>query len=250
MNASARGILACTVLCGALVFGIGSATAQIPDEFTNLQILPKDISKRELTRIMRDYAGALGQRCNFCHVGEDPNSLQGYDFASDAPDHKKVARVMMQMVDEINDRLLPSMGKEPEHAVSCVTCHRGTKEPATMQQVLQDAIDEGGVTAAKARYAELREAYYGKGSYDFSGDPLIDVAETLARQGNDVEDAIAIMEMNVELNPDEARVHLMLGRLYLRSGNKEAAIASVERALEIEPDNKRAQQLLERLKSN
>ncbi|MGB8131789.1 MAG: hypothetical protein WCG81_18525, partial [Candidatus Angelobacter sp.] len=36
------------------------ATAQIPDKFTNLQVLPKETSKAELVSIMRNYAGDLG----------------------------------------------------------------------------------------------------------------------------------------------------------------------------------------------
>ena len=250
MNASARGLLVCTLSCVVAAASFGSAGAQIPDEFTNLKVLPKDISKGELVGMMREFAGALGQRCNFCHVGEDPNSLQGYDFASDAKEHKQVARVMMSMVEEINGKLLPKIGHAPEHAVSCVTCHRGVKEPVTMKDVLSEAIAEGGVTAAEARYRELREEYYGKGAYDFSGAALNGVAEDLARKSNDLDGAIAIMKLSIEFNPDEAFGHLMLGQLYARKGDKEAAIASVERALEIDPDNGWAKQMLTRLQSN
>ena len=39
-------------------------TAQVPDEFTNLKIFPKEIGKRELVSAMRQFAGALGVRCN------------------------------------------------------------------------------------------------------------------------------------------------------------------------------------------
>ncbi|HEX3155425.1 MAG TPA: hypothetical protein VHV32_12410, partial [Candidatus Angelobacter sp.] len=59
------------------------ATAQIPDKFTNLQVLSKETPKAELVSIMRTYAGDLGVRCGFCHTGGDPNTLQGVNFASD-----------------------------------------------------------------------------------------------------------------------------------------------------------------------
>jgi hypothetical protein len=39
--------------------------AQVPDEFTNLTVFPKDIGKRELIGAMRSFSGALGARCNF-----------------------------------------------------------------------------------------------------------------------------------------------------------------------------------------
>ena len=82
-----------TILAGAaILLGAGSASAQIPEEFTNLEVLSEDISRGELVGMMRGFAGALGVRCNFCHVGEDPSNLDNYDFASDEKESKVVAR--------------------------------------------------------------------------------------------------------------------------------------------------------------
>ena len=44
------------------------ASAQIPDKFTNLQVLPKDTSKADLQSSMRKFAFALNVRCPYCHV--------------------------------------------------------------------------------------------------------------------------------------------------------------------------------------
>ena len=66
-----RGLIALTALVVLTV--AGPATAQIPDEFTNLKVLPEDIGKRDLVNIMRGFAGAIGKRCNYCHVGENPS---------------------------------------------------------------------------------------------------------------------------------------------------------------------------------
>ena len=49
-----------------------SALAQVPDEYTNLKVLPKDIGKRELLGTMKSFAGALGMRCSDCHVQKTP----------------------------------------------------------------------------------------------------------------------------------------------------------------------------------
>src|SRR5258708_32455280 len=40
------------------------AAAQFPDKFTNLKVLPKDISKHEMESTMRSFAFALGVRCD------------------------------------------------------------------------------------------------------------------------------------------------------------------------------------------
>src|SRR6187402_2128823 len=47
------------VICAALVLAATSASAQIPDKFTNLKVLPKDTPKPELVKIMRGFAGDL-----------------------------------------------------------------------------------------------------------------------------------------------------------------------------------------------
>jgi tetratricopeptide (TPR) repeat protein len=230
-------------------FAIGTALAQIPDTFENLEVLPKDISKRELISVMREFAGALGQRCSFCHVGgEDPNSLDGMDFKTDELEHKRTARAMMKMVYDINQNHIEELGKESPLKVQCITCHRGIKEPEPIDDILLGVIGKDGVEAGTAKYQELREEYYGNGSYDFSSGPLNSVAETLAQQ-QDMDGAVAIMKMNIEFNPDESYPHLLLGQIYAQKGDKDAAIASMERALEIEPDNNWAKQMLERVRT-
>jgi hypothetical protein len=82
----------------------------------NLQVLKAPPS--ELMPIMRAYSAALGVRCNFCHV-------QG-DFASDENPHKKIARQMIAMTQDINHHF-----EDSKTHVTCYTCHRGQEEPKT-----------------------------------------------------------------------------------------------------------------------
>ncbi len=236
-----------TVAILALLLSAGTATAQIPDEFKNLQVLPKDIGKRELVDLMRSFSGALGVRCTNCHPGPTPDSLEGVDFASDELEDKKVARGMIKMVDEINGKLLPATGKRSPLRVRCVTCHRGVTEPEPLGDLLVRTAEKGGTAAAVARYQELRKEYYGTGSYDFSARTLNGVAEKLAQEKHDVDGAITLAQLNVEQYPDTGSVHLLLGQLYAQKGDKAAARASVERALALDPGDRRAKQLLERL---
>src|SRR6185503_1734772 len=74
----------------ALAIVAAPAAAQIPDKFTNLKVLPKDISKDDLISTMRGFSGGLGVRCNFCHVGGTETDLTGMKFASDDKKEKKI----------------------------------------------------------------------------------------------------------------------------------------------------------------
>ena len=106
----------------------------IPEKFTNLQVLPKDISRPELVTMMRGFSGQTGSRCSHCHLGEEGNDLSTYDFASDARPLKAVARKMMLMTRAINGPLLEGVGTPAAagtQKVTCYTCHRGVKKPET-----------------------------------------------------------------------------------------------------------------------
>ncbi len=72
------------------------ARSLVPDTFTNLQILPKDISKPNLVRIMKSFAMTFEKRCSFCHVATD--DLSEADFASDEKETKKKARELLQFI--------------------------------------------------------------------------------------------------------------------------------------------------------
>jgi hypothetical protein len=110
-----------------------SAQNPIPETFTNLQVLPKDISRQQLVPIMRSFALNLGVRCEHCHAGEG-NDLSQFDFASDARPAKATARNMMALTRTINQTLADALGTPEAGAgqrVTCYTCHRGSTKPLT-----------------------------------------------------------------------------------------------------------------------
>jgi len=118
-----------TILVSFLI-QVSGAYAQIPDKFTNLKVLPKEISKKDLINKMKGAAIGLGVRCTFCHVGEG-DDLSTFDFASDDKSHKVNARVMFSMVKQINEKFLPKVSDKSEHPheVTCITCHNGKEHP-------------------------------------------------------------------------------------------------------------------------
>ena len=78
------------------------ARSPIPDTFTNLQVLPKDISKPELVRIMKTFCITFEKRCSFCHVATD--DLSQADFASDEKETKKKARELLQFIRDVQKK--------------------------------------------------------------------------------------------------------------------------------------------------
>lgn len=95
---------------------------------TNLQVLPKDISIKDLLATMHQFEGGLGVRCSFCH--EQNAQTHRIDFASDAKPEKAAARVMMRMTADLNEKYLTQLpDKGGMMQVSCGTCHRGHSTP-------------------------------------------------------------------------------------------------------------------------
>lgn len=112
------GILACSPLA------FGQDKKQKPDpnkpageQFKNVQIL-KDVPTGQFLASMRAFTVALGTDCNFCHV-------QG-DRASDDKGEKLMARKMITMTHEINEKNFA--GKMEVH---CYTCHKGSEHPVS-----------------------------------------------------------------------------------------------------------------------
>jgi tetratricopeptide (TPR) repeat protein len=138
-------------------------------------------------------------------VGEEGQPLSTYDFPSDEKLTKRKARVMLRMVQAINDGLLPTLEerKDPPIMVECATCHRGTNEPRMLQDVLRQAYDAGGIDSTVAAYRALKDRYYGRFTYDFSEVPLADVAGDLSGKG-EYAAAEALFALNVEEHPTSA----------------------------------------------
>jgi len=229
-------------LLGLCVLFSTSAWAQFPDKFTNLQYFPKDISKQELQSIMRDFSLSLGAHCETCHVESADHKM---DFASDAKDEKKTARVMLKMVDEINKGYLSKLGPNAVQ-VQCITCHRGVEEPKTITAIFTDTMEKKGLPAAVDRYTELRKKYYGSAAYDFSELPLDLLAESLAQKGK-AKDAAAIMDLNLSFNQPTARTYNVLATVHKANGENDKAKADLQKLLELQPDNRRAKQMLDEL---
>ena len=134
---------------------------------------------------MRGFAINTGSRCSSCHVGEEENDLSSYDFSLDDKEKKRKARVMMQMVKDINQYLSEKLDKPADQLVrvDCATCHRGQARPQMLQDILTTVYKDEGLAKAIENYRTLRERCYGGYTYDFSESPLMVLAERLAGDG-------------------------------------------------------------------
>lgn len=126
-------LITITGLCALVTIITAAANVDRPDDpYTNLQVLPKDISQADLKKIMiDDFEDSLGVSCSFCHAQKkDSDEL---DYASDAKAEKQIARQMLKMTLNLNRDYFkienPAMGIKGNVAVSCNTCHRGDTFP-------------------------------------------------------------------------------------------------------------------------
>ena len=247
------------VLCSSLA-SVLLASAAVPvlaqgggggqqQPFENLKVFPKDIPRDTLLATMRSFTYALGVNCTYCHVEEpaaQPGGRPRMRPALDDKIEKQKARFMLTMVDTLNRVTLAALPQRHEGVrIQCVTCHRGSPIPGTIETVLLDAVDKLGPDSAIARYKKLRETM-GNGRYDYTEGPVNSASRSLAERGK-ADAAIALLLMNQEYNPNSADVDFQLGDIYEKKGDKDKAIARFEAALTKRPNDPRIKQRLTNL---
>jgi tetratricopeptide (TPR) repeat protein len=160
------------------------------------------------------------------------------DFVTDDKQPKKVARTMMLMTRDLNAKLGAELGKAAADVtqVQCVTCHRGVAIPRQLADIVVATATANGAPAAATQYRELRKQYYGAQAYDFREDSLLAAAQRLT-QANRPDEALALLNLNLEFFPMGARSHQAMSQAYQRKNDRENAIKSLQRAIELDPGN-------------
>jgi hypothetical protein len=82
----------------------------IPDTFTNLQVLPKDISKPQLVSVMKQFSMTFNVRCLYCHAVSD--DLTEGSFDSDEKETKRKARELLKAIYAAKDQPKPTPGAQ------------------------------------------------------------------------------------------------------------------------------------------
>ena len=243
-----RSLLAAAALVSASVPALAQGGQQPPPP-ENLKFFPKDIPRDTLLTYMRGFTYALGVNCAYCHVEEpaaQPGGRPRMRPALDDKIEKQKARFMLAMVDTLNRITLASVPQRHEGVnIQCVTCHRGSPIPGTIETVIADAVDKFGPDSAIARYRKLRENM-GNGRYDFTEVPVNSVSRSLAERGK-ADAAISLLLMNQEFNANSADIDFQLGDIYEKKGDKEKAITRYQAALTKRPNDPRVKQRLTNL---
>jgi len=121
------------IIAGLFILaGIAATKPPEAPKYKNLKILPKNISKEDLDKVMDHFKTALGVKCSFCHAPSKDSAQKWPDFASDEKPEKLIARKMMKMTSKINKKFFADNKNEQGvavPAVECMTCHRGSPHP-------------------------------------------------------------------------------------------------------------------------
>lgn len=129
-------VLACVLAPAALLWRLsagGEATSLLRQtskvqQSLNLKVLPREMSSEDLRDLMSHYNEELGVGCSYCHV-RDSRTHQ-LEYASDENPRKQVARLMIGMVRDINEKYLARVGdRRYALAINCGNCHQGQTSP-------------------------------------------------------------------------------------------------------------------------
>ncbi len=219
-----------------------------PDSLVNVKVLPKTMPVRAVVDLMRNFTFALGERCTYCHVGEEGQPLGSYDFASDERRTKQVAREMLKMVTAINEQTIAHLPARTDTGlrVTCNTCHRGVARPVPLERLVGQAVAAGGVDSAARVYRALRERHYGSDAYDFSEQTLVSAATALAQQ-RQFDPALALLGLDGEFYPRGAGWMFASGEVHRAKGDTAAAIQAYRETLARDPQHGGARQRLRQL---
>jgi thiol-disulfide isomerase/thioredoxin len=116
-----------------------------------------------------------------------------------------------------------------------------------LADLLQDTIDDAGLEAAKARFAEARAAKFE--GYYLSESQMNGLGYRYLGKEGKLAEARTVLQWNVELFPASANVYDSLGEADVKAGDRAAALAHYAKSLELDPKNKNAEKFLAEIKA-
>lgn len=114
-------------------------TATSDPVLKNIKAFPATMTYRQVDHEMDIFKVALGVKCNYCHA-QTAQSAPKLDMASDDNPKKEIARSMIRMTREMNEKYMSTIAHSDTatiQQVTCNTCHRGAAKPANAEIVLK-----------------------------------------------------------------------------------------------------------------
>ncbi len=224
------------LFCLLLIQTNSLAQFKWPQSPENLQVLPKNTKIEQLKKIMGAFTEGLGVRCSNCHFMADPKDVSTFDFASDKVPNKEIARKMLKMVNNINQGTISeiaelSKDKNPL-TVNCYTCHRGYEKPIQLEDLLYSTVKDSGTEAGLNQYKMLRTKFYGKGTFNFDDESLIELGNKLQDDKMSTQ-AILFLKLNTEFNPDSPLAYQGLSEGYILTEDYKNAVTNAEMVISI-----------------
>ena len=135
------------VVVGALgVLSFKTVQQPQPRKLQNIKALPSDWTYQQVDHLMDQYKVDLGVNCRYCHSA-DKNNPRRTDAASDDNPKKEIARNMIRMTMEMNQKYLstiPHADTAKVQMITCNTCHRGVPKPFGQPVAQQGPPPPGG----------------------------------------------------------------------------------------------------------
>jgi cytochrome c5 len=125
-------VLSLLVLIVAFASQSFSYTLQNPPKtLKNIKAFPASMTYKEVDHEMDVFKVALGVKCNYCHA-QTKESAPRLDMACDDNPRKEIARDMIRMTRELNEKYMSKLTHtdgSTTQVVTCNTCHRGATKP-------------------------------------------------------------------------------------------------------------------------
>jgi Flp pilus assembly protein TadD len=100
---------------------------------------------------------------------------------------------------------------------------------------LNEALDRGDLALAVRRYRDFRSEP--ANLYYPTDRQMIEVGLRLINQQKKYGEAVELLRLNAEANPDSPDAHALLGEAYFLGGDKQSAARHFGRALALHPQN-------------
>jgi len=114
----------------------------------------------------------------------------------------------------------------------------------SIADTLSATIVSSGIDRAARQYHDLKSSQ--PAAYNFDEAELNNLGYELIH-AHKIEDAVRILQLNVEAYPQSANTYDSLGEAYMDGDNKQLAIANYQKALQLNPRSQNAMRMLQKL---